>query len=168
MTDTETEILKECERQEENCLYTFTVLMVWLRSLRRWRRVFIFGQVVFSVCAAAFAVAGHALAAGAFGSIAGLSPIVWGSLQLDGQLEVVSRHASLFVELRDRFRRIKNIEATKGLKVLEREFQFAVEDLAGARKYGVSPPEKYFAIAQEKIRRGDYENSIDELPPGDR
>lgn len=162
MNEVRNEIRIECERLEENCLYTSTTLFIWLRALRDQRRFFIFGQIVFSVLAASFAVGGQALWAGTFGAVAGLSPMVWDSLKMDGQVGVVEQHASLFVELRDKFRQIRLIEDAKGLEALEHSFEEAKGDLAVARKSRVTPPERFYKRAQKKIHAGHYSNEVDE------
>ncbi len=162
MEDVRKEIIAECERLQENCLYTSTSLFIWLRALRTHRRIFIFGQVLFSVLAATFAVSGQALWAGAFGAIAGLSPMVWDALKMDGDINLVEHHASMFVELRDRFRQIRLIEDARGLEALEKAFEEAKADMAAARKSRVTPPERFYKMAKEKIHAGDYDNAIDE------
>lgn len=165
MSNSRDEIRIECERLEENCLYTSTTLFIWLRALRDHRKIFIFGQVVFSVMAASSAVGGYAIAAGAFGAIAGLSPMIWDSLKMDGEVGVVEQHASLFVELRDRFRQVRLIDDAKGFEVLEAGFENAKSDLAIARKSRVTPPERFYKKAQKKIHAGDYTNEVDEKKP---
>lgn len=162
MTSVRDEIVNECERLQENCLYTSTQLYIWLRALRDHRRAFIFFQVLFSVLAAGFAVAGNAILAGTFGAIAGLSPMVWDALKMDGDISLVEHHASLFVELRDRFRQIRLIEDAKGLEALERAFEDAKADLAAARKSRVTAPERFYQKAKKKIHSGDYNNAVDD------
>lgn len=154
-------IIDECDRQSENCLYTSTSLFIWLRDLRWQKRMFIVAQVIFSVCAASFAVAGNALLAGAFGATAGLFPIVWDALKMDAHENLVQHHASLFVELRDRFRQIRNIEVTRGIETFKRTFEDALSDLAAARKASITAPEKYFVMAKDKIENGHYDNEVD-------
>ncbi|MEZ5997550.1 MAG: hypothetical protein R3B98_02525 [Hyphomonas sp.] len=162
MEDVRREILAECERLQENCLYTSTSLFIWLRALRAHRRIFIFGQVVFSVAAAGAAVGGQALLAGGFGAVAGLSPMVWDALKMDGDINLVEHHASLFVELRDRFRQVRLIEDARGMKALEQAFEEAKADMAIARKSRVTPPERFYKMAKAKIHAGDYDNAIDD------
>lgn len=162
MTNVRDEIVTECERLQENCLYTSTELFIWLRALRDHRRVFIFGQVLFSVLAAGFAVGGNAILAGAFGAIAGLSPMVWDALKMDGDISLVEHHASLFVELRDRFRQVRLIEDARGLEALETAFEDAKADLAAARKSRVTAPERFYEMAKKKIHSGDYNNAVDD------
>lgn len=162
MTDVRDQIIAECERLQENCLYTSTQLYIWLRALRDHRRAFILFQVVFSVLAAGFAVSGNAILAGAFGAVAGLSPMVWDALKMDGDISLVEHHASLFVELRDRFRQVRLIENARGTEELERAFEEAKADLAIARKSRVTAPERFYQMAKKKIHSGDYNNAVDE------
>ena len=41
MNDKASVIIKECEREEENCLYSSTTFYFWLKSLRRIKTFFI-------------------------------------------------------------------------------------------------------------------------------
>lgn len=159
MAEFRDEILAECERLGENCLYTSTTMFIWLRAMRTHRRLFLLGQVVFSLAAVSFAVNGDALWAGVFGATAGLSPMVWDALKMEAHVGVVAHHAAQFVELRDEFRQVQLIHAAKGDDALEVAFVEAKTALRLAREASVTPPERFFQAARRKIASGDYEHS---------
>lgn len=39
-------LIDECKRQEESCLYTSATLFEWLKSMRRWRAFFVVGPII--------------------------------------------------------------------------------------------------------------------------
>lgn len=46
MDDRTLEMIKECKRMEESCLYTAATLYEWLKSLRFWRAFFVVIPIV--------------------------------------------------------------------------------------------------------------------------
>ena len=44
-------LIAECKRQEESCLYTSTTMYEWLKSLRWWRVVFVVVPIIFGALA---------------------------------------------------------------------------------------------------------------------
>lgn len=50
--DLQRAVVAECRRQEESCLYTSTMLYIWLRVVRLKRRVFVSAPIVLSGIAA--------------------------------------------------------------------------------------------------------------------
>src|SRR5260370_38296514 len=54
MTDPRTDnLIDECKRQEESCLYTSTALFEWLKHLRYWKEFFIVAPIIFAELATA-------------------------------------------------------------------------------------------------------------------
>jgi hypothetical protein len=54
MIDTRTQnLIDECKRQEESCLYTSTALFEWLKHLRCWKLFFVVAPIVLAAVAAA-------------------------------------------------------------------------------------------------------------------
>ena len=39
-------LIDECKRQEESCLYTSATLFEWLKAMRQWRALFVVGPIV--------------------------------------------------------------------------------------------------------------------------
>ena len=44
-------LIDECKRQEESCLYTSTTFLEWLKSLRRWRLGFVVAPIILGAVA---------------------------------------------------------------------------------------------------------------------
>lgn len=45
-------LIEECKRQEESCLYTSTTLFEWLKSMRRYRVLFVVAPIILGGIAA--------------------------------------------------------------------------------------------------------------------
>ena len=97
MDEATAEVIKECVRQEESCLYTSTTLFHWLRTVRNTHGFFIVAPIVLG------GIAGWSIltevnspnwvpwvvAAAAF--LAGLFPSVYQALRLDVQVDEIAR-----------------------------------------------------------------------------
>lgn len=160
------EIINECKRQEESCLYTSTALYEWLKSIRFWRFVFIIVPIVTGAFASAkilqkdpqweWVTAIAALVAGVF-------PAIFKSLELDGGIKSLSDSATQFKVLQDRFRQAARIGATKPVDELEVEFKSLMDRMDKARATSITAPERFFKRAQRKIQKGDY--TFDSVAP---
>jgi hypothetical protein len=168
MTTTEaTELIKECRRQEESCLYTSTTLYHWLRSIRLWRSTFIAAPIILG------SVGSWALLKGvqaplvvwftaACSLLAGMFPAIFKALELDGRVADVSQQAALFKNLQDRFRQAANFGVSKSIVDVQTEFEALMKQLEAARTASITPPERFFRSAQRKIKTGHYDFSVDE------
>jgi hypothetical protein len=153
------EIINECKRQEESCLYTSTALFGWLKEVRVWRVAFIVLPVVAGSIASAKILLKDpsydwltAIAAMA----AGLFPAVFKALDLDVSLKTISDSASRFKTLQDRFRQTSRIGPTGSLDHLEDEFKGLMDRMDDARSANPAIPDRHFRGAQKKIKKGDY------------
>jgi len=153
--------ISECRRQEENANYTAVQLLMWLRDLRRWKRLYLITQLAAGAGAAIAAVGGAPLLAGGLGAWAGVAPSVWDAMKLDAHEESIRHHAAEFTRLRDAFRQARSIELAKGDAELDAAFRKGMREMNEARRASLTPPERYFKAAQRKIQRGDYEHTID-------
>lgn len=161
------ELIAECKRQEESCLYTSTTLYIWLRQARTARRVFVVAPVVlgalatWSVLSQPDAEALKWLTA-SFALLAGLFPAVYEALNLDTQIDEIARQAARFKNLQDRFRQVGNVMSLGTYD----KFQGAFDELMGrmddARSMSITPPERCFRAAQKKVGAGDYRFNSDE------
>jgi hypothetical protein len=85
--DVATEALKrECERQEESCLYTSTALFEWLKDLRLWRTAFITLPIVCAAVATSALLKHWPWVTGIATILAGVSPAIFKALDLDRDL----------------------------------------------------------------------------------
>ncbi|WP_162878206.1 SLATT domain-containing protein [Trinickia diaoshuihuensis] len=153
------EIIAECRRQEESCLYTSTALYEWLKVIRFWRMTFVVLPIILGSLAGAKVLVKYPsldwLTAGA-ALLAGLFPAIFKALDLDVSMKSISDSASRFKVLQDRFRQTSRISATKPEDELEEEFKALMERMDDARMVNPVIPERYFRCAQKKIKSGDY------------
>lgn len=161
------ELISECRRQEETCLYTSTTLYIWLREARRWRAVFIVTPIVLGAIAS-WSIIQHPevpwmmwLSASA-GLLAGLAPAIRDSLALDLHVDEIARHAAQFKALQDQFRLTANLGPEKSSESLEGEVRRLLDQLDDVRKFSITPPERCFSKAREKIKAGHYDFSTDD------
>ncbi len=159
------ELVNECKRQEESCLYTSTALFGWLKEVRVWRVAFIVLPVVAGSIASAKILLKDpsydwltAIAAMA----AGLFPAVFKALDLDVSLKTISDSAARFKTLQDRFRQASRVGAIGSPDDLEEEFKALMDRMDDARSASPAIPERHFRGAQKKIKKGDY--SFDSTP----
>jgi hypothetical protein len=165
------QIIDECRRQEESCLYTSTALYEWLKSIRFWRIVFIVVPIIAGSFASASILRKNPdleWASAAAALIAGLFPAIFKALHLDGSIKVISDNAAQFKVLQDRFRQAALIGATTPINELENEFKTLMARMDKARAASLTPPERFFKSAQNKIKNGDYSfgsDSSDQAKP---
>ena len=162
-------LIDECKRQEESCLYTSTALFEWLKSLRIWKVAFVVVPIVLGAVAAAplfTARPGHEWLSGICALLAGLAPAIYKALDYDVGLNTVAQHARQFKGLQDRFRQSWRVTALGQPDELKKEFDALMAQLDIARSASLTPPERYFKKAQSKIHSGDYDFSIDVAPIG--
>lgn len=159
MSDRKAEIVKECKRQAESCLYTSTALFFWLKAVRAFRVAF----VVLPIIAGSVASAKILLKSAEWDWItaiaallAGLFPAIFKALNLDVSVKNIGDSASLFKILQDRFRQASNIGAHSEISELEEEFKALMSRLDDARQSCPAIPDRYFSRAQTKIKKGDY------------
>lgn len=160
------DLITECQRQVENCLYTSTSLFIWLRWRRFVKNIFIVAPLVLG----SFAtwelvnksddpwVRGFASIA-AF--VAGLLPAVYAALKYDDDLEKCKVVAAEFKNLQDRFRQVAVISSRKSFKEFETDFDAVMDRMEAARAESLTPPEWAFKKAQEKVKSNDYTFDVD-------
>ena len=147
---------RECERQEESCLYTSTALFEWLKDLRLWRTAFI-GLPILCAAVATSALLKHwPWVTGIATLVAGVLPAIFKALDLDRDLASITRFANIFKSLQDRFRQAGTITALGDMGEFKKEFISLRSKLDDARIASIPPPERYFKRAQAKIRKGHY------------
>jgi hypothetical protein len=163
------ELILECKRQAENCLYTSTTLFIWLRTLRRVRIGFIVLTASLGSIASwnIFQENAETLS-GICALSAGLLPAIYSALKFDDGLEQSKVLAAEFKNLQDRFRQAALIGSKRSLPEFESELASLLDRLEEARKESPTPPEWCFRKAQEKVKKGDYDYDFDvDLPTDD-
>jgi len=95
--DEQTEnMVAECKRQEESCLYTSTAIFEWLKSLRRWRVAFVVVPIILGALATWPLLSNRAdleWFTGVCALLAGLTPAVYKALDFDVSLDTLANGA---------------------------------------------------------------------------
>lgn len=169
MTDNfKEEIIKECERQSESCLYTSTSLYCWLRSMRRWNRVLVVAPIIlggigsWSILERYSAHPVIVWIAAICSLLAGLLPTIFKTLGLDGHIGYVSDQAAGYKNLQDRFRQLSKFALHKTYEDVKSEFDNLMQKMEELRGKSITAPERFFTAAQKKIKAGDYSFDSDE------
>lgn len=164
MSDVSNNLIAECKRQQESCLYTSTALFEWLKSLRLWKRVFIVAPIILGAVATWSLLANRPdfeWFTGTCALLAGLAPAIYKGLDLDVSLDVVTKHAHLFKVLQDRFRVAWTVTALGPLADFRKEFDVLMDRMDAARASSLTPPERFFEKARVKIQSGHYDFNVD-------
>jgi hypothetical protein len=165
------DLVQECKRLSESCLYTSTSLFIWLRSRRRIKTFFIVTPLALSA-AASWRVLTEAdteaarILVSALALLAGVFPTIYAALKYDDELANCEHAAAEFKNLQDRFRQVALVGSKKPFSEFEAEFKQLVERLELARHSSLTPPERFFKKAQQKVKAGDYEFDVDEANSG--
>ena len=160
------ELVQECRRLSENCLYTSTAFYIWLRELRRWRTAFVITPLIFGGFATGrllfwtdSSTTKIVSAVAAFA--AGLLPAIYSALKFDDKLRECTNAAADFKNLQDRFRQAAQVATHKPFPEFEKQFNELMNRLESARKPSITPPERIFRKAQAKVKSGDYTFDVD-------
>jgi hypothetical protein len=157
-------LVDECKRQENSCLYTSTTFFEWLKSLRRWRIAYIITPIILGAVATwplLIKQTGYEWITGTCALLAGILPAVYKALDLDTSLEIVRKQAHEFKILQDRFRQAWRIHSLGNTDDLTNDFDNLMARMDAARALSITAPERFFKKAQKKIQAGDYEFPVD-------
>ncbi len=158
-------LVRECEREEENCLYTSTSFLIWVRCLRYVRAALWFCAAAASAVAASHILRGDPsyrilIAAAALGAV--ILPGIGRAVRIDAAIRDYAAAAAAFKNLQSEFRRAAQVWSLKPYPEFESEARKLFRLMNEARKPSLTPPEFCFRLARWKIRRGHYEH--DENP----
>jgi hypothetical protein len=158
-------IAQECGREEESCKYTSATFYIWLRSARRWQRVFIITPILIGGAAGILMV--HETLIGAIlALVAGFFPAVRDALHYDVSVEQIASLAAEFKSLQCAFRRTANITVLANENRAENELVELMKRMDAARSHSLAAPEWCFQKAKEKIKKGEYDFDVDEAKNG--
>ncbi len=159
-------LIKECERQVENCLYTSTALYILVKRRQRIRTAASIIPLVLGSFAtwnvlteSDYVWATTVTALSAF--VAGLIPAIMATLKWNENVDLCNLVANEFKNMQDRFRQAAFFTSTKGLDAFEKEFCELRGQLEELRKKSIPVPEWAFKQAQAKVNSKDYEFNID-------
>ncbi|MCC7085511.1 MAG: hypothetical protein IT427_10940 [Pirellulales bacterium] len=164
MNDQTNNMIAECRRQEESCLYTATTIFEWLKAMRWWRVGFVIVPIILGALATWPLLAkqvGFEWVTGACALFAGLTPAVYKALDFDVSLDILAKSAHEFKILQDRFRQASSVTALGDFNIFKAEFDALMKRMDAARAGSLTPPERFFKKAQQKIKRGDYDFGVD-------
>jgi hypothetical protein len=100
-------LIEECRRQEESCLYTSTGFFEWLKWMRLLKVVFVVTPIILGGVATWPLLAkqdAYKWVTGLCALLAGLAPAVYKALDFDVSLNLIAKQANQFKILQDRFR----------------------------------------------------------------
>ena len=160
LTTIRTALIAECEREEENCLYTSTSFYIWLRMLKATRAGLWTLGAIGSVVSANSILRGRqdyqvVMAALALAGV--LMPGLIKAVQLDAAIKDYAAATASFKNLQGEFRRAAKVSSSKPFAEFEAEARKIIKAMNEARKPSLTPPEWCFRLAQKKIKRGDYD-----------
>lgn len=161
MQKTKVELVSECKRQYENCLYTSASLNEWLKRLHQRKSAFVMTAIVFgSLGSLTVFTQSTNLYLKTIGSVmtwlAGLSPAFYTALRFEQHVEDCKSAAAEFTNLRDRFRQASSLKALLPLDQFQEEFDDLMVRVESVRGRSIMIPELYFQRARQKIKAGEY------------
>lgn len=139
---------------------------MWLRDARRARRVFIVAPIILGALATWSVLDQPEItwlrwATAVFALLAGLFPAIYEALKLDAHVEGIARQAAQYKNLQDRFRQCRSLGPSGDYEAFRTDFETLMDKMEDARDQSITPPEKYFMQAREKIESGHYEFRAD-------
>lgn len=164
MDERSQQLVVECKRQEDSCLYTSTAIFEWLKVLRFWRMTFVIAPILLAGVATWPLLrkeTGLEWLTGICALLAGLIPAIYKALHWDISLSALVKSAHQFKVLQDRFRQASQITALEPFDAFKKEFDKLMDRMDAARSASLTAPECYFKKAQKKIAQGDYEFDVD-------
>jgi hypothetical protein len=174
MSDTRvSNLVKECERQEQSCRYTAAGLYIWQKRARFWRNCFVVAPIILGGLASSQFLTETQffwtkMAAAILPLLAGFFPAIFVALGMDMHVMEIGQAASEFTTLRDRFRQAANITSHKPFDEFHTSFEQLMDRMDATRSSSPPIPEWCFRKAQKKIKAGDYDFATDKKPlPGD-
>lgn len=154
-------LVAECRREGENCLYTSTTFLIWLRFLRFFRASLWGGAAVASAFAASHILTGdsdYKVIIAALALLGVVLPVIGRAVRLDELIADYTQSAGAFKNLQGEFRRAEQVWSLNGASEFEAEARRLFKVMNDARKPSRTPPEFCFELARAKIRSGHYEH----------
>ena len=155
-------IISECKRQSESCLYTSTSLFEWAKAAKiqnAWWNAL-------PIALGALASFGllqnlYPSVAGILALVAGLVPSIYEKLSIEKHTEEMLLQAGQYKILQDKFTHTASITALDtDPEKLKFEYDALLSQLNDLRARPILVPEKYFKLAQDKIKAGHYDSDV--------
>ena len=146
-------LIRECAREEENCLYTSTSFLIWVRFLRWMRGLLWIGAVAASAVAASHILRGDPsyrilMAAAALGAV--ILPGIGRAVRIDAAIRDYASAAAALKNLQGEFRRAAHVWSLKPYPEFEAEARKLFQEMNCTRKLSLTPPEFCFRLARRE------------------
>lgn len=157
------EIVAEALRQMDSCVYTSTSIFMWLRRVRWQHKAIIALPIIFSGLAGLGWLAQQIgpLTVAAISFLATLIPALADALEIQTHVNDLKGAAANYKSLQDRFRQLAKIDALGDVDKARVRLAELMDKMDAVRESSITPPERYFTLAQDKIKAGHYDFSID-------
>jgi len=147
-----------CRHQSENCAYTATSFLIWLRLLRWIRTICNVAPVIFGALATWKIVEQTApVMAAVCTFLASTIPLAYRAAKVSESIEEYLAAAGEYSNLRDRFQRAANIDGQKPFAEFDGATKLLFERLEKLRAKPLTPPEWSFLRARKKHKAGHYQ-----------
>jgi hypothetical protein len=153
MTDPRTDnLIDECKRQEESCLYTSTALFELLKHLRYWKVFFIVAPIIFAALATALPniFSGTGWIAAICVMLAGIATAVYKALRLDVSLDLIAKAANQYKALQDRFRQARTLLAAGDYDKFNKEFLDRMQQMDAVR--AITTPHLKVTLTRRRLK----------------
>ena len=152
-------LIRECKREEENCLYTSTTFFILVRYLRYVRGALWIGAVAGSAVAASHIVRGDPSYQILMAAV--ILPGIGRAVHIDATIRNYADAAAAFKNLQGEFRRAAQVWSLKSYPEFESDARKLFRLMNDTRKPSLTPPEFCFRLSRWKIKRGNYEHEED-------
>jgi hypothetical protein len=159
--DPKAALTDECNRQSENCAYSATTFIIWLRVLRIIRVVCVVAPIIFGAFAAWKVMAESPAWAATLVLLATAIPPAYRASGTDKAISDYTTLAGEMTNLRDRFRHAATIDSHKSFAEFDAATKPLFDRLDKARAQSLTPPEWCFRSAQKKHKLGHYAHDYD-------
>jgi hypothetical protein len=153
----------ECRRLSQDCAYTATTFIIWLRWLRGIHVICEVSPLAFGALAAWRIVAQSSpIWAAVFTLLATAIPPAYRASKTEAAIRAYVVAAGEFTNLRDRFRQAALISSSKSFPEFEADVAPLIVRLENVRACPLTPPEWFFRLARHKHEAGHYSHDTDE------
>lgn len=147
--DPKAALIDECNRQSENCAYSATTFIIWLRVLRIIRLICVVAPIIFGAFAAWKVMAASPTWVATLVLLATAIPPAYRASGTDKAITDYSTLAGEMTNLRDRFRHAATIDAHKSFAEFDAATKPLLDRLEKARAVSLTPPEWCFRSARK-------------------
>jgi len=152
-------LIKACKDQAENCAYSATTFMIYLRWLRFWDVVGSVVTVVLGAIATWKIVAQSSpVIAATCAFLTTVIPLTMRAMRIAESVREYSLAAGKYTNLRDQFAMAADIESQKPFQDFETATKPYFERLERLREQPLTPPEWAFTKARAKHKAGHYDH----------